>query len=490
MSHTSPLDICIADDESAIQKSIIARLRICGVPVRILGCADNAEKAIALYWASKPDVFFIDINMPGMDGLNLIRKIKQEDRLCRTKFVIITGYDDYAHLREAIQSGVFDYLKKPIYTEEFNKVLVMISEEVSKEKENINNNRKNHGMVSYEEYTAGASKPLSGGILAGIYAPSYSILSQNNEHIRSIFMEKTGGDCIALNFQIVKNFLLYLSLSHSDGLPAIKSISHDFITLIQETGLSVVYTLPYSESLADLIERMEQTINKRFIRRGFYECISSPLKDSVDLGLLDYALENGEDATCRKIINDYLYRTAGNLTSISGLSLLYREIILLIINKHVFYHIPIPDHLNAELSPFALCRYPSLEYLRVQLCGMTTELTQKTAEGKNGQGIITSICDYLKKNYKQNITLNTLADKFYVSPSYLSRRFKEKTGITFVQYLEDIRMEKAREYLSRSNAQITDISEQVGYMDLSYFSKVFKKKYLVSPSYYRLHDHL
>jgi two-component system response regulator YesN len=488
MSHTSTLNICIADDESAIQKSIIARLRICGVPVMISGCADNAEKAIALYWASKPDVFFIDINMPGMDGLALIRKIKQEDRICRTRFIIITGYDDYAHLREAIQDGAVDYLRKPIYTEEFNKVIAVISDEVSKE--NIDNNRKNQGMISYEEYATGAPKILSGGILAGIYAPSYSILSHNNEHIRSIIMKKTGGDCIALNFQIVKNFLLYLSLSNSGDSSHMGTISHDFTNLIQKTGLSVVYAFPSSEALANLIERIEQTINKRFIHRGFYECISRPLKYSLDLGLLDYALENGEDAACRKIINDYLYRTTGNLTSIPGLSLLYRGIILLIINKYVLHHIPIPEHFNAELSPFAICRYPSLEDLRAQLCGMTAELTQKTAKEKNSQGLITSICDYLKKNYKQNITLNTLADKFYVSPSYLSRRFKEKTGVTLVQYLEDIRMEKAREYLSRSNAQITDISEQVGYMDPAYFSKVFKKKHLVSPSDYRIREGL
>jgi two-component system response regulator YesN len=301
-------------------------------------------------------------------------------------------------------------------------------------------------------------------------------------------MKKTGSDCIVINFQNVKNFFLYLSLSNSDISPSLREISHDFTTLIQKNGLSVVYALPSSESLADIIEKIEQTINKRFIHHGFYECISIPLKHSADLGLLEYALENGEGTVCRKIINDYIYRTADSLSSIPGLSLLYREIILLIINKHVLHHIPIPEHFNAELSPFAICRYPSLEDLRSQLCGMTAEITQKTAQEKNGYELITSICNYLKKNYKQNITLNTLADKFYVSPSYLSRRFKEKTGVTFVQYLEDIRMEKAGEYLSRSNAQITEISEQVGYGDPAYFSKVFKKKYLVSPRDYRLRE--
>jgi hypothetical protein len=66
MSHTSTLNICIADDESAIQKSIIARLRICGVPVKISG---YAKKIIALYWASKPDIFLSISICPAWTGL-------------------------------------------------------------------------------------------------------------------------------------------------------------------------------------------------------------------------------------------------------------------------------------------------------------------------------------------------------------------------------------------------------------------------------------
>jgi two-component system response regulator YesN len=99
--------------------------------------------------------------------------------------------------------------------------------------------------------------------------------------------------------------------------------------------------------------------------------------------------------------------------------------------------------------------------------------------------LIFRVCEYLKQNYKNDITLNKLADRFYVSPPYLSRRFREKTGITLMQYLEDIRMEKAKEYLDQLRTPVTKVSEQVGYTDSSYFAKVFKKKYRISPTDYR-----
>jgi two-component system response regulator YesN len=146
---------------------------------------------------------------------------------------------------------------------------------------------------------------------------------------------------------------------------------------------------------------------------------------------------------------------------------------------------PIPDPLKLEFSLFALCRYPELESLHTYLRGMTLSLAQKIGEQGKGGERIHEICEFLKQHYGKNISLNDLAEQFYVSAPYLSRRFKEKTGLTLMEYLEDIRMDKAQEYLVNSEAQIADISEQVGYFEPAYFAKVFKKKYSLSPSEYR-----
>jgi YesN/AraC family two-component response regulator len=246
------LSVCIADDEILIQKSIRLRLLRSGIPANVLGCAETAEDALNLYRAAKPDVFFVDINMPGKNGLSFIRQAREEDAQCKTKFIIITGYDDFAHMKESIQTGAADYLKKPISQEDFNAAL--------------------------------------------------------------------------------------------------------------QQAISALH----SENVTD-------------------------------------------------------ERSADNFTG--------------------------------EIN------------------------------------LIDKVCAYLKKKFANEVGLNDAAAVFSVSPQYLSRRFHEITGVTFGQYLEDIRMQKAALLLVDTGKNIADISVQCGYYDSAYFSKVFHRRFKMPPSEYRQMRH-
>jgi AraC-like DNA-binding protein len=247
-----------------------------------------------------------------------------------------------------------------------------------------------------------------------------------------------------------------------------------------------VYTRPESERLDALAERSEQTMNKRFLSSGAAECIPKSLVSTTDTGILDYALERGQADACRQALKACLNELAGKDSFYQELSPFYRQVVLLLINKYMAHQMPIPDSLKQEFSLFALCRYPNLESLGAHLNGMVLSLAQKIGGQTRSGELVQEVCEYLKIKYSEEIALNDVAAHFYVSPPYLSRRFREKTGLTFVEYLEDIRMDRAREYLLNSSAQIADISEQVGYLDPAYFAKIFKKKYNLSPSEYRM----
>ncbi|WP_419893512.1 bifunctional transcriptional activator/DNA repair enzyme AdaA [Oceanobacillus kimchii] len=102
------------------------------------------------------------------------------------------------------------------------------------------------------------------------------------------------------------------------------------------------------------------------------------------------------------------------------------------------------------------------------------------------QEIVDESINYLKQHYQEIITLNSLAFKIGVSPSYLSRVFKEKLGITPHKYLEIIRIHKAHQLLLNTVYNSTEICFQVGYKNFSSFYRHFKKISGCSPSQYRI----
>lgn len=93
--------------------------------------------------------------------------------------------------------------------------------------------------------------------------------------------------------------------------------------------------------------------------------------------------------------------------------------------------------------------------------------------------------DYLQEHYSEDLTLDSVADQFYMSRTYVSRLLKRYVNQSFLKILIDIRMDAARRMIMEDNYKMYEIAEQVGYNDFSYFIQAFKKKYGVTPNEYR-----
>lgn len=93
--------------------------------------------------------------------------------------------------------------------------------------------------------------------------------------------------------------------------------------------------------------------------------------------------------------------------------------------------------------------------------------------------------EYVHKNYNQKVYLEEVAAKIYLNPSYFSRVFKEKTGVTFHTYLTNYRIEMSKKHLMDLSIPILSVAALVGFDDQSYFTKVFKRKMGVTPKAFR-----
>nr|WP_275580771.1 AraC family transcriptional regulator [Aquibacillus albus] len=92
--------------------------------------------------------------------------------------------------------------------------------------------------------------------------------------------------------------------------------------------------------------------------------------------------------------------------------------------------------------------------------------------------------DYIEKNFGKSITLSEVSEQVDMNPTYFSYLFKEELGLSYIKYLTDIRIEKAKKMLEKGE-KVTEVSEKVGYHTYRHFSEVFKKKVGVSPGQYK-----
>lgn len=146
------------------------------------------------------------------------------------------------------------------------------------------------------------------------------------------------------------------------------------------------------------------------------------------------------------------------------------------------------DEITREgIQQFASAKNGS-DLIKVQT-EMIIKLTQAVADSKKLSGyspVIRNLLIYLSANYTQNYSLHDLAEHSHISEEHLSRLFRKEVGTTLTTYIADLRSKKAAELLKTTQLSISEIAMYVGYSDSNYFVKVFKKRYGMTPSTYRL----
>lgn len=475
---------CIADDEKYVMESIRRRVEQAELSIEVVGTAENGREAYELYQRVKPDIFFVDIQMPLCSGLDFVERVRKLDANSETQFVIITGYEDFSYMKRAIKTNVVNYILKPIQKEEFAETL----EEVCKNLEEIRKKKRDefwNKMILYQDYPD-EEKCFTGTAL----------LLWKDNLLRKVKKEESSFSSIFpvdswryVRFHETENLLLLLRKTYYTE----KEIYEVWEEIGKRINLHciMVYKMAREEKFETLVEKMEITMNNRFWKKGFhiFRCEDDNVKLDIkeDMEDLESTLENVRENAWEPLLEkkfQTLFEEWSNINT-GRLKRFYHNVLILTANHYTAHHLTIPDSLKEELSPFALekCseRKEILEKIKVYMKMLHETLLRETEK----DSLVGQAEEYIKRNYAKNITLTDLADELFVAPNYLAKKFKDKKKMTAMQYLESYRMEKAEDLLKNSLYNITEIADRCGYNDVNYFIRVFKKRYGISPRKYR-----
>lgn len=500
-----------------------------------IGDAADGEMALPLIREIKPDILITDIRMPFMDGLALSALVRKE--MPDTKIAIISGYDDFTYAQQAINIGVEQYLLKPITKGKMIEALTELKKK--KDSEAGQKNYYQQFLQETQEYEQFSRRRFfeqltEGGMSATeIYETAEHLnldINAQSYNIVVLYLSGTSRDgedphrytdaLAALQEKLVQFFLAcpeYLLFKWSvtnyavmvkgnpnqieirtvncvenicrrcdeyegevdwhvaAGHPVVRptAIANCFAEV--NKIISYRYICPNEHVLtAKSLDNWKQssasaglsTIDQELVKK--FLTVGTP--DEVDMFIVQLLGVNGDEALKSAMFSQYFQMTVylKTLEFIETLNCCSDE-----------FRTPEFHARLKEADPKAT----KINVRRILM--MALEIRERESR-KHYRDLLVQAMDFIDKHYCENsISLNVVAKKINISPSYFSALFSQEVGQTFVEYLTQKRMEASRRLLQQTDLRSNEIASAVGYKDPHYFSCLFKKTQGCTPLNFR-----
>lgn len=535
------IKVFLVEDEIVVREGIKNSIDWESKGFKFMGEAGDGELAYPIIKNTKPDIVITDIKMPFMDGLELSKLIKSE--MPHIKIVILSGYDEFEYAKQAITLGVTEYLLKPISGNQLIKAIIPIRDIILKEKkqqeflekfhkemkdneqikqytffQNMISSKQAYGKLIEEGKELGLE--LSAGayclILLKIFADEKDTdeYSEKKIQIEEEMAKISEDNPKIIFFNRITEGISFLCMGNDDieVEEIIKYCINKVIGIIENyKDFTYFMGVGSKEYRLRQLYRSFDGASKAFAYRYFLSknqvvyCedvkgYQIPKEIDFDLKSIDTTklkkriiedfLRNGMENEIGHFVEEYFK----NLGTKSMESLLFRQYIVMdfyfvsaIFMEQLNYSLEKTEEILGGFQKIHTV-VSSLEETKHYLKDLITKVLQcrMISSKKKYQIIIANAKDYILKNYShEEMSLNMVAASVNFSPSHFSTIFSQETGLTFVEYLTKVRMEKAKELLISRDMRITDVGYEVGYRDSHYFSYLFKKTQGISPKDYR-----
>ncbi|MFA9466039.1 MAG: response regulator [Velocimicrobium sp.] len=539
------LKVFLIEDEFVVREGIKKNIDWKREGFEFCGEASDGELAYPLIKTLKPDIVITDIRMPFMDGLEISRLLKKE--MPEIKIIVLSGHEEFEYAKEAIKIGIEEYLLKPINGEDLVEAVAKIGEKIleeQKEKENIEKfkmemeENEEEAKRQFFNDLIRSNQPLGKMIEKGkqlnleLTASFYNIIlfkmqrihgektalgeefSNRLVQIRKRIFEYLQGNVCVLEFnRNLEGVAFLLKAEKMEELEKqqarlvayIESVIHEYKDVKYFGGIG--NPVNRLRELEHSFEDASRAFSYRFIveESKFLDCkkiedtsisngenfhISMLDAEKLDKKNVEYFLRCGEKEDISFFVDEYLK----NIGNEGKNSLIFRQYIIMdmyITVTKFLEDLGIPkekkrkDTLeeNQMLQIIATIEN-SVSYIESKLA-YAMDCRNEISRKKSGD-FIDKTKLYIEKNFmKEDLSLNSAASFVNLSPSHLSAVFSQEMGVTFVKYLTDYRMNKAKELLKCTNKRSNEISMEVGYRDPHYFSYLFKKTQGCTPLQYR-----
>lgn len=501
--------VLIVDDEYIMRQGLKYMINWEQEGYEIVGEATNGKEALKLIPELLPHIIICDIVMPLLDGVDFAEVVHQMYPQIQT--IILSGYDNFEYVKTTLMSGVVDYILKPtLNQEELKKILARAAKRIPGYKL-----EPAAGVVSYERmmerYLLGHDKQLDVAKISDCFSGSCFRLYAVN-----IKKENEAGQNMS--------DVLYKKIEREMG--ELREVQKLIVTLREELVCVIFsYELSMNKKLMQMLENLNNALvllcgdvlgvcSRSFHSFGeLYEIYQQDIVKNVDKAFyyeeekllwVENHKEEVESGNLKKfdffrynhLLSAKQYQEALNLLS------QYNESALAIQSdvyglknqmKNMIYHfldfLAVPDE-EKDNSRYLFFRdignasYES-EY-RKCVNDIMKQMLEMTGNNKaSGDARIEKMLAYIAQNYKEDLTLEDVAEEFNFNYHYLSAYFNQQMKEGFSDYLNSLRIEQACKLLKETNHSIAQISGEVGYSEHSYFCRVFKKITGKTPSVWR-----
>ena len=535
------IKVFLVEDEMVIRRGIKNSIDWEKEGYIFCGEASDGELAYPMIIKEKPDILITDIRMPFMDGLELCKLVKKE--LPNIKILILSGYDEFDYAKEAIRLGVTEYLLKPISSGKLLEALNGVSESIRREKEDkdlvrkymeeMRENTEHEKQKFFEQMIAGnlsmadaleTGKKYEMNLSAGMYNLllfRFTLGEENRKSGELLGEAEYAIEKLTERLEYVFEFqrgvegwaFLLMADNEEQMSERVKELSKDLEEIMKNystiayfggIGQPVARLRELEESFREaeraLAARFTMELNRIISVEDIRMAQNVDTLDDIEITsfgeiektrtMLEKFLNNGEEDEIDEFVDVYI----NELPEENLKSVLMRQYIIMdayIVMMSFCEKIEgIEGEMQAQSEELknSMKTSQTLEEIKNYIRMLLKKIigVRDTISGRRYSDIIEIAKDQIRKTYMSDeISLNTIAAEVGMSPSYFSSIFSKEMGKTFVKYLTEIRMDRAKELLMCSSMKTSEIGYEVGYKDPHYFSYIFKKTQNCTPKEFR-----